>query len=235
LAFAVHQCARFAANPRIEHTKAVKLIGRYLKHARDKGLIYKAQHQSLECFVDAGFAGDWNPNTAAVDSSTERSRSGFVIKYAGCPLLWTSKMQTEISLSTTESEYIALSSALREVILLIRLINELKAAGVPVPHDIPKVHCKVFEDNSGALEMAKSPKLRPQTKHINLKYHHFREAVEQGDISIHKIDTLDQIADIFTKALPLTLFRKFRFLMMGWDLPDVSSTKYASNQRECED
>jgi hypothetical protein len=213
----------------------VKLIGRYLKHTRDKGLVYKAQSESLECFVDAGFAGEWNPITAAKDCSTARSRSGFVIKYARCPILWMSKMQTEIALSTTESEYIALSSALREVIPLLRLINELKNAGVTLPHNVPKVHCKLFEDNSGALEMAKSPKLRPRTKHINLKYHQFREDVENGDVSIHKVDTTEQMADIFTKALPLPIFPKFRQMIMGWDMSDVSGAKCASNQRECDE
>jgi Reverse transcriptase (RNA-dependent DNA polymerase) len=234
LGYAVHQCARFASNPKIEHTKAVKLIGRYLLHTRDKGMIYKAKEQSLECYVDAGFAGDWNPDIAEHDNSTAKSRSGFVIRYAGCPLIWTSKLQTEIALSTTESEYIALSSSLREVIPLMRLINELKEAGFDLPSSTPIVHCKVFEDNTGALAMAQSPKLRPRTKHINLKYHHFRDAVEKGDISIHKIDTNDQMADILTKALPLELFRKFRKMIMGWDVPDAQSIKSASHQRECE-
>jgi hypothetical protein len=82
--------------------------------------------------------------------------------------------------------------------------------------------------------MTKSPKRRPRTKHINLKYHHFREAVEHGDVSIHKIDTNDQIPDIFTKALSLPLFRKFRQLIMGWDVEDTHGAKYAFNQRECE-
>jgi hypothetical protein len=83
--------------------------------------------------------------------------------------------------------------------------------------------------------MAQSPKLRPRTKHINLNYHHFRDAVEKGEISIHKIDTNDQIADIFTKALPLELLRKFRHLIMGWDTPDVKITKRESHQRDYDD
>ena len=56
---------------------------------------------------------------------------------------------------------------------------------------IPKVHCRVFEDNSGAIEIAKVPKRRPRTKHINIKYHHFRDYVGRGEVTVHPIDTKD--------------------------------------------
>jgi Reverse transcriptase (RNA-dependent DNA polymerase) len=78
IAYAVHQCARFSADPKIEHTKAVKLIGRYLKYTRDKGLICTPTKTSLVCYADAGFAGDWDPLIAEHDNSTARSRSGYV-------------------------------------------------------------------------------------------------------------------------------------------------------------
>jgi hypothetical protein len=74
----------------------------------------------------------------------------------------------------------------------------------------------VFEDNNGALEMAKTPKLRPRTKHINVKYHHFREAVHNGAITIHKVNTTEQQADIFTKPFPQSIFEYLRKLLMGW-------------------
>lgn len=64
--------------------------------------------------------------------------------------------------------------------------------------------------------MARTPRMRPRTRHINLKYHHFREAVTAGLVSIHAITTDNQIADIFTKPLPHDLFVKFRKQIMGW-------------------
>jgi hypothetical protein len=98
----------------------------------------------------------------------------------------------------------------------MRLIHELNKAGFSMPHSTPEVHCKVFEDYSGALIMAKSPKIRPRTKHINIKYHLFRQAVEDKEVRIHAIDTKDQIADVFTKPLGTDLFLKFRQLIIGW-------------------
>jgi hypothetical protein len=192
------------------------MIGRYLCATADKGIICKPVNESFEVFCDADFAGLWNPETAGTDKLTARSRSGFVIKYANCPIVWSSKLQTEIALSSTESEYVSLSQSLREVFPLMRLVTELALAGFQLNTETPRIHCKVFEDNSGALEMARTPKMRPRTKHMNLKYHHFREAVETGLVSIHAINTLDQQADMLTKPLAFESFTKFRRLIMGW-------------------
>jgi hypothetical protein len=79
----------------------------------------------------------------------------------------------------------------------------------------PYVYCKVFEDNSGALELARLPKLCPRTKHINVCYHHFREHVRKGLINIFPIDIKDQIADALTKPLAQNVFQCHRRLMCG--------------------
>ncbi len=68
---------------------------------------------------------------------------------------WTSKMQNEIALSTIEAEYIALSQSIREVLPIIWLLEEAKNHGLPVLNAKPKVHCMVFEDNAGAIEIHK--------------------------------------------------------------------------------
>ena len=102
-----------------------------------------------------------------VDPSTAKSRTGYVIMYGGCPVVWASKLQREVALSTTEAEYTALSESLREVISLMQLLEESKELlRWAIMDKTPVVHCKVFEDNSGALEMGRLPKMRPGTKHI---------------------------------------------------------------------
>ena len=105
----------------------------------------------------------------------------------GCNTLWKSQLQTEITLSSTESEYIGLSYALTEVILLMRPLEEMKGLGFPISKTTSDIHCKVFEDNNGALEMARAHKFRPRTKHINVKLHHFRSFMGKGNISVHAI------------------------------------------------
>ena len=193
ISYAVHQCARFATFPKQSHADAVRCIVRYLIDTKDEGVILDPSNASFDCFVDADFCGTWNPETAGGDASTSKSRTGFVIKYAGCPIVWQSKLQTETALSTTEAEYIALSStSLREVISLMDLLKEAKAHGIPNVIVEPKIHCKVFEDNLGALAMAQVPKMRPRTKHLNVKYHHFRNHVASGEITLHAVASEDQ-------------------------------------------
>ena len=80
----------------------------------------------------------------------------------------------------------------------------------------PSVKCKLFEDNNGAIELGKAPKICPRTEHIALKYRHFREHVRKGLIEINPIDTLEQVAGIFTKVLPFPIFNYLSKKIMGW-------------------
>ena len=117
LVYSVHQCARFCNDSKHGPEQAVKQIIRYLINNRittgDKSkyhsLMFKIdRNQSIICYVDASFAGDWI-QIWNEESSSVFSRTGYVIYYGGYSIIWYSKLQSEISLSTTEEEYIALS------------------------------------------------------------------------------------------------------------------------------
>ena len=92
----------------------------------------------------------------------------------------------------------------------------MKENNISSVSSVLNVYCKAFEDNSGGLEQAKLPSMRPRTKHINLVYHHFREYVCTRVIQLFPITTLNQLADIFTKPLPREPFLKFRKAIIGW-------------------
>ena len=216
IAFITHQCARYTTDPRKEHGAAIRWLARYLKGTRDKGLILSPQRdRDLEVYVDADFAGSWDPKAAHI-RDTARSRHNYVIFYAGCPLIWKSQLQTEIALSSTESEYTGLSYALREAIPVMQTMRELQQRGFPITNTQGKVYCRVFEDNSGAVEMAAHHKFRPRTKHLNVKLHHFRDYVNRGEIKIRHISTSNQPADLLTKSLNTDLTMKHRKTIMGW-------------------
>jgi hypothetical protein len=135
-------------------------------------------------------------------------------------VVWVSKLQPEVALSTTEAEYIALSQAMRDLTPLLGILEELTQV-LKLNKDQPHVFWKscgfdkdsnnlvanLYEDNAGAYELAKALKMRPRTKHIALKYHCFREYVSNG--------TKDQLADIFTKALDKPSFIHLRKLFCG--------------------
>jgi hypothetical protein len=183
---------------------------------KDKGLILNPQEHSFDAFADADFVGNWDRVNADVDPSTAKSRTGYVILYAGCPIVWASKMQPYVALSTTEAEYGALSTCLRDVINMMQVVKESKVLGWETFDGKPTVHCKAFEDNSGTLEWARLPKMRARTKHLNIRMHHFREHVRDGHISVNKIPTRYQLGDIATKPQPEDLFVSQRESLMQW-------------------
>ena len=190
ISVSVHQCTHFSESPKKSHAEVVKRIGQYLLATRDKGLvIHPNKDWHFDCWVDADFARNWRQADAHLDLMTSKSRSGWIVRFAGAPITWVSKMQTITAMSTTEAEYIALSTSLREVIPLMELLKEAREHGVCIDELPPKVHCTIFEDNSGALELARLPKIRPRTKHINQAYHHFREHVERKEILIEATPT----------------------------------------------
>jgi hypothetical protein len=210
--YTTHQIAKYASDPRKTHGEAILYLVRYLMKLRDLSLCFKPDpSKGFECYWDADFSGLWNKTLAPNDPSTAKSRSGWIIFYAGCPVSWASKLQSQVALSTTEAEYIAMSQFLRDVTPIMGLVQEMRERNFQVIC----TYCKVFEENSGALKLARLPKLRPRTKHINLCYHHFCEHVRKSFIKIFPISTSDQIADALTKSLAQNDFQHHRRAMCG--------------------
>jgi hypothetical protein len=131
------------------------------------------------------------------------------------PISWASKLQSQIALSTTKAEYIAMSQALRDIIPIMNLLQKMREQNFKVVCFEPYVYCKVFEYNTGALELARLPKLHQRTKHMNVCYHHFGKHVQKGLIKIFPINTKDQIADALTKALAQNDFQRHCRHMCG--------------------
>ena len=175
--------------------------------------------KGLEVYVDADFAGAWN-TADSENADNVLSRTGFVICYANCPIIWCSKLQTEIALSTAEAKYIALSHALREAIPIQNLSKEINCV-FPLFIPTPDFCLTVHEDNMSAITMAESIKFTPRTKHIAIKYHHFRSRVKcsynpTGDIRIKYLESKKQLADIFTKPLDDPSFFTLRKILCGY-------------------
>ena len=221
ISFAVSQVARFSANPKQSHATAVKTILRYLKKTRDKGMIVKPSNKLiLDLFVDADFCGLFKvePDT---DPNSVRSRTGFIVKLSNCPLTWRSQLQTSITCSTLEAEYNALSTALKTLLPLKRLLIE---ATDHVELDQPirsTITARAFEDNQGCYSLAVNQRITSRTRWYLNRWHWFwqfvtKDGVGSDSFSIHEIDTSLQDADYFTKALPRESFEANRFRVQKW-------------------
>ena len=223
--FAINQVARFTHDPKQSHGEAVKRIIRYLKGTADKGMSFSPNGKlEVDCWVDADFAGLYGAEDDQ-DPTSVKSRTGYIIKFMGVPLVWKSALQGLVTLSTMEAEYCALSDSMRELIPIREILKEVHEIVLDDPNakvtfkthsksfeDIP--NSKVYEDNEACLRHAIMPKITTRTKHIAIRYHFWR--TKSKELEILPIGTDEQLGDPFTKGLPKLKFRDMRMLLMGW-------------------
>lgn len=185
IAYAVHVVSRFNNNPGKAHWNAVKRIFRYLKGTCSAKLVYSKDDKSeVVGYCDA----DW-----ASDLDGRRSVTGYVFMLQGGPIAWNSRKQQTVALSTTEAEYMALSSATQEAMWLRHFGSEfnLRAPTSTV----------IFCDNRGAISIASTSGYNPRSKHIDIRHHYVREKVDEHQIKIEAVKTEDMVADVLTKGL----------------------------------
>lgn len=180
--FAVSFLSQFNQNPMQAHWTAAKRVLQYLKGTLDYGLTFKRTGEPLCGFVDA----DW------ANGSDRRSYTGYVFKLANAPVSWECKKQPTVALSSTEAEYMALTSAAKEAVFLQRLIGEITGESYVVT---------LCNDNQSAQKLAQNPVHHNRTKHIDVRYHFIRELVENNKIKLSYLPTDRMLADILTKGL----------------------------------
>ncbi|CAM8956208.1 unnamed protein product [Rhodiola kirilowii] len=191
--FSVCQCARFQAEPRESHVKAVKRILRYLKGTEKLVLWYpRVKSLRLEGFTDADFAGD---------RTDRKSTSGMAQFLGSCLVSWGSKKQNSVALLTAEAEYIAAAACCAQILWLRNQLSDFNLHFDQVP---------IFCDNTSAISIAKNPVQHGKSKHIEIKHHFLRDCVEKELVTINFCRSEDQVADIFTKSLHKDAFEKLR-------------------------
>ena len=192
------------------------MIVQCLKGTIDEGTIFRpGKWFELDLCVDADFCGpfkqedDRNPDSA-------RSRTGCIIKLNGCPVVWKSTLQTQISQSTLEAECSALSHSLKTFLPLERLLEEaIKETKCEALEGVT-VHAAAFEDNQGAHHLATNHRITNQTKHFLCKWHWFWGHCDNHEFDMQKCPTDEMQADFVTKAIPRQAFESNRKAALGW-------------------
>jgi len=225
ITFAVNCCARYMFAPKHSHEVALKRIGRYLKNTSDRGMVIKPTRELVEAlssnfefradldvdaYPDADFAGMYG-HEKPTDPACAKSHSGFIILFAGVPILWQSRLQTETALSTMEAEVIALAACMRELIPIVDMVKELTQS-VGLQAGDMNMNVSVHEDNSGALVLAETlpPQFTPRSKYYATKTIWFREEIQKRGIKLKKTETSEKLGDIFTKGLTQATFEYLR-------------------------
>ncbi|GMI98499.1 hypothetical protein HRI_003519200 [Hibiscus trionum] len=191
--FSVCLCARFQANPKESHLVAIKRIFRYLIDTPTLGLWYpKDSTFSLHAFSDADYGG----------CKIDRKSTSGTCQFLGSMLVsWFSKKQNSVALSTTEAEYISLGSCCAQVLWMKQQLLDYGVKMETIP-----LRC----DNTSAICLTKNPIQHSRTKHIEIRHHFIRDHVSKNDVVIEFVDTLNQLADIFTKPLDKERFWTLR-------------------------
>ncbi|GKD71816.1 hypothetical protein Tco_1325906 [Tanacetum coccineum] len=187
----------------MSHLEAVKRIFRYIKRTTHLGLCYpKGTCIETIVYADSDHVGDY------VDC---KSTSG-VCTFIGCCLTsWVSKKQTALAISTIEAEYVFAEKACQQALWMKQALVDYDI----ILNDIP-----IFCDNKGTIDLSKNPVLHSRTKHIEIRHHFLYDNVEKGNISIQKVSSEDNIADILTKPLKR---KPFNLLRLGLGLMEPNA------------
>ena len=210
LCFVVKEMSSFLIRPGPAMVKACKRVIRYLKYTATLGLHYTAgsfeiigglfRSSAADPFCTFGDA-DW---AGRIDD--RKSTAGMVLMFAGGALSWWSKTLKTVCLSSQDAEYMAISDSSREVIFIRQLLESI---GYRLDTST------LFGDNNGSIALAQNPGGHQKTKHIAIRWHFIRQRVEQKELKVCKVGTLDQYADLLTKALAEAAHWKLTLLVCG--------------------
>jgi histone deacetylase 1/2 len=190
----VNKVCQFLHAPTTKHWSAIKRILRYIQDTSKIGITFvKSSSTLLSAFSDADWAG-------SIDD--RRSTGGFAVFIGSNLVSWSARKQATVSRSSTEAEYKALANATTELIWVEALLREL---GVKLKEK-PCLWC----DNLGATYLSVNPVFHARTKHIEIDFHFVRERVAANLLDIKFISSKDQVADGFTKALPVKQLNEFK-------------------------
>lgn len=188
IACAVNTVNKFNVNPGKPHWAAVKRILRYLKGTMPAKLQFsKDGNRQTVGYCDA----DW-----ASDIDDRRSTTGCCFLKQNAAISWSSKLQKTIALSTTEAEYMSLSTIAQEALWLRQFENEFKMDGHSSSNPTT-IYC----DNMSAIDLSKSIGYHARTKHIDIRHHFVRQHIANGHVNVQYVGTEDMIADVLTKPL----------------------------------
>ncbi|CAM9855209.1 unnamed protein product, partial [Chrysoparadoxa australica] len=198
IANAVRELARAMDCPTRDHENGMMRVLQYLNASKNLGLTYKRQARTqMEGYVDSNFNG---PKTGS------KSVTGVITKYGGAAVSWISRLQSNVTLSSTEAEYVAMCEGATELAFLEQVMDTV----INLPKPIT-----MHEDNTGAMNLAANWSSGRRTKHILRKYDYVREQIDHGHLKLQYIKSEDQPADIMTKNLPRSTYVKHRNNIMG--------------------
>ncbi|GJR27137.1 hypothetical protein Tco_1103369 [Tanacetum coccineum] len=184
---------KYRENPKTTHLEAVKSIFRYIKGTIHLGLWYlKGTRIETIVYADSDHAGDY----------VDRKSTSGVCTFMGCCLTsWLTKKQMAIAISMTEAKHVFAEKACQQALWMKQAL---------IDYDIRLDNVLIMCNNKGAIDLSKNPVQHSRTKHIEIRHHFLRDNIQEGNISVKKVASEDNIADILTKPLKRKVFNYLR-------------------------
>ncbi|KAH6106179.1 hypothetical protein HBI81_252870 [Parastagonospora nodorum] len=124
------------------------------------------------------------------------------------PITYASRRQKITAQSTQEAEYIAAADLSNEVVWVQNITQEI-LEHMGIKEDIGQAKTKMLIDNNSARILANNPEHHRRAKHIEIRYHVLRVRVQKGEQVLDRVDSAENISDVFTKV-----FTKEKFLSL---------------------
>lgn len=196
ICYAVNILSQFQTNPGLQHWNTLLSLLGYVHQTNHYKLdLSKISDFNVTCYSDASFASNRDDRI---------SMGGLILFIDDSPILWRTFKQKCVSLSTMEAEYISLTEAAKELVWVIRVLNEFKSPNIIDINFKSTLYC----DNQAAINFSKSPIENSRTKHIDIKYHFLRNLVIENLFNLKYVNTKLNFADLFTKPLPKITLQK---------------------------
>jgi hypothetical protein len=176
--------------------KELKRVLQFVVNTKEYGLLIEPKWQdknkwNLVVYTDSDWAGD---------KENRHSVTVYIMFLMGVPVMWKSRLQRTVALSSTEAEYYAISETAKEIKFIAQILQSL---GIQV--DLPII---VNVDNVGAIFMVENVTATSRTRHVDARYHYVREFIEEGFLKIIFVKSEDNKADGFTKNMKMDLYEK---------------------------
>lgn len=212
IAFAVGRLSQYLSDPAGHHGQALKSLLRYIRSTVNKGIVYGDSGSSKVI--------GYSDSDYAADKLDRKSILGYVYMLAGGPVSWMSRKQKSVATSTTEAEYMALSTCAKEGMWMVQLLKDMSLSKY-LGDDLNRVNLvenakheaqspvQLKGDNQAANSLVKDAHIHERSKHIDVAYHHVRDLSKRNLIQLDYIPSADMIADGLTKPLSRDKFKSF--------------------------
>jgi len=199
ISFAISLLARYQDKANLTVCQAIIHLLKFLWNTKGYNIKFSGSHITMVSYSDSDWAGD---------SDSRKSTTGYVLFIGNSPVNWQSKLQPLVTMSSTEAEYVAISTTAQENLCIKFLLREWGYSMI--------MPTTIYGDNQSSIQLVINHAQHKRTRHIDIKFHYVRDLETKGEIVISKVPTESMIADLLTKNTSKKVYHTLIQSLLGW-------------------